>query len=250
METAYADFVFHDKLGDRVNKPLLVGFPDTGLAGAIAVSYLVEQLKPDEKGFVDSADLPPIVPVRRGEAKELIRIYEGGNYAAIVSEIPIPPALIRSFSEALLGWVEEKRIKQVRCLTGVTEPRRLEIEKPKVFVLSSSLRRSEEMAKSLDAEVFTEGFITGIHAEILRLGIRRDLDVSVLLAQSHLNYPDPGAAAQLLMKLPKLVNEQIDVKPLLESEEMVRMQLRDLMRRTAESMVQKSREMELPPVYR
>ncbi len=80
--------------------------------------------------------------------------------------------------------------------------------------------------------------------------MRRGLEVLILLAQSHLNYPDPGAAAQLLNKLSRLVNEKIDVKPLLESEEMVRLQLRDLMRRTAEAMVQKSREMELPPVYR
>ncbi len=244
------DFVFNDRLGKVLNKPLLLGFPDTGLVGAISVSYLVEQLRPDEKGYVDSVELPPIVPVSRGEAKELIRIYEGKNYVTIVSEIPIPPALIRSFSESLLDWVAEKKIPEVICLTGVTEPRRLEIETPKIYVLSTSLKLSEYMAKKIDAEVFTEGFVTGVHAEILRLGVRRDLQVHLLLAQSHLNYPDPGAAAQLLMRLPKLVNEQVDIKALLEREEMIRMQLRDLMRRTSEALVQKSREMELPAVYR
>uniref|UniRef100_A0A7C5LC36 Proteasome assembly chaperone family protein n=1 Tax=Caldiarchaeum subterraneum TaxID=311458 RepID=A0A7C5LC36_CALS0 len=250
VEKVYSDFVFYDKLPAKVDKTLLVGFPDTGLVGAIAVSYLAEQLKPEEKGYVDSSELPPIIPVRRSEPKELIRIYERKNCVLIVSEIPIPPAFIRSFSESLLDWVEEKKIKDVICLTGVTEPRRIEIETPKVFVLSADVKRSEELARVLDAEVFTEGFVTGIHAEILRVGMRRGMDVSILLAQSHLNYPDPGAAAQLLNRLPKLVNEHVDVKQLLESEEMVRMQLRDLMRRTSEAMVQKSREMELPPVYR
>ncbi|MEM1963865.1 MAG: PAC2 family protein, partial [Candidatus Caldarchaeum sp.] len=58
-------FEFVDNV-TSTGKPLLLGFPDTGLAGSIAVSYMVEQLRPEEKGYVDSAELPPIVPVRRG----------------------------------------------------------------------------------------------------------------------------------------------------------------------------------------
>jgi len=243
-------FSFHDSLGENVKKPLLIGFPDTGLVGAIAVSYLVEHLRPEEVGYVDSEDLPPIVPIRNGMPKELIRIYEGRGYVTIVSEIPIAPGLVRPFAEALLDWVERKKITDVKCFTGVSEPRRIDIEVPKVFVLATRPEIAEQLAKTIDAELFREGFVTGVHAEILRLGARRHTNVSMLLAQSHLNYPDPGAAAQILTRLPKLIDEHINVQQLLESEEMVRMQLRDLMRRTSEAMVQKSKEMELPPVYR
>ena len=250
MSEAYSVFSFHDRLGEKVGKTLVVGFPDTGLAGAISVSYAVEKLEPEEVGYIDSSELPPILPIRRAEPKELIRIYESRNFLTIVSEIPIPPPLIRPFASDLLDWVQKKGVSGVVCLTGLAEPKRLELETPAVFVVSSRPRDVEKVAKDLECEVFNEGFITGIHAEILRLGMRRGLEVVILLSQSHLNYPDPGAAAQLLNKLTKLVNEKIDVKPLLESEEMVRLQLRDLMRRTTEAMVQKSREMELPPVYR
>ncbi|MDW8083602.1 MAG: PAC2 family protein [Candidatus Caldarchaeum sp.] len=242
-------FHFVDELG-TVRKPLIIGFPDTGLTGAIAVSYLVEQLRLEEKGYIDSEEMPPIVPVRRGRPKELMRIYESNNFVTIVSEIPVPPLQIRDFAESLIDWVSKKKISWVGCLTGVAEPRRLEIEVPKVFVLSSEPEKMGELSAKLDAEIFTEGFVTGVHAEVLRVGMRRGLLVNVFLAQSHLNYPDPGAAAQLLTRLPKLVNEQVDIKPLLESEESIRIQLRDLMRRTSEAMVQKSREMELPPLYR
>jgi uncharacterized protein len=250
MSEAYQLFSFHDRLGEKLGKPLIVGFPDTGLAGAISVSYVVDKLELEEVGYIDSSELPPILPVRRMEPKELIRIYDSRNFLTIVSEIPVPPALIRPFASDLLDWAERKGVSGVVCLTGIAEPKRLELETPTVFIVSSKPREVEKTAKWLECEVLSEGFITGIHAEILRLGMRRGLEVLILLAQSHLNYPDPGAAAQLLNKLSRLVNEKIDVKPLLESEEMVRLQLRDLMRRTAEAMVQKSREMELPPVYR
>ncbi|MCX8201946.1 MAG: PAC2 family protein [Candidatus Caldarchaeum sp.] len=244
-----AVFTFLDELG-TVKKPLIVGFPDTGLAGAIAVSYLVEQLKPDEKGYIDSREMPPIVPVRRGTPKELMRIYEAGSFITVVSEVPIPPPLIREFSDSLIDWALQKKVSWVGCFSGVAEPRRLEIDVPKVFMLSSEPKKTEELSKKLNIEVFTEGFVTGVHAEILRLGMRRGIEVNLFLAQSHLNYPDPGAAARLISLLPNLVHQQIDIKPLLESEESIRIQLRDLMRRTSETMVQKSREMELPPVYR
>jgi uncharacterized protein len=250
MSEAYQLFSFHDRLGEKLGKPLIVGFPDTGLAGAISVSYVVDKLELEEVGYIDSSELPPILPVRRMEPKELIRIYDSRNFLTIVSEIPVPPTLIRPFASDLLNWAERKGVSSVVCLTGIAEPKRLELESPTVFMVSSKPREVEKAAKWLECEVLSEGFITGIHAEILRLGMRRGLEVLILLAQSHLNYPDPGAAAQLLNKLSRLVNEKIDVKPLLESEEVVRLQLRDLMRRTAEAMVQKSREMELPPVYR
>ncbi len=243
--------VIYDNISDGRGKVLLEGFPDVGLVGSIAVSFLIEKLKLREVGYVDSDLLPPVVAIHNTRVRDLIRIYEGDRIVAMFSEIPIPMPLIRPLSREIVTWAEKHEIGRVVCLTGLAEPRRLDIESPKVFVIASNERFTEYLASSTGAETLKDGYIAGINAELLKVGARRGSDVGVILAQSHFNYPDPGAAAQLIKHLPRIIGEEVDITPLLESAEAIRMQMRDLMRRTAESMgaVQKSKELELPPVY-
>jgi uncharacterized protein len=242
----------YDKVSDARGKVILQGFPDVGLVGSITVTYLVDQLQLREVGYVDSEALPPIATIRNSEAKELIRIYEGKTSIVFLSEIPIPSNLIRPLAREMIGWAKKKNIGRIYCLTGLAEPNRLEIDTPKIFIAGSNSKLVDELVYKLEAEALEEGFVAGINAELVKQGSRMGYDVGVLLAQSHYNYPDPGAAAQILLKMPKLIEEHVDVNPLLQSAEMVRMQLRDLMRRTSDTMgvMQKSKELELPPVYR
>ncbi len=242
----------YDRISDAGGKVILQGFPDVGLVGSITVTYLVDQLQLREVGYVDSEALPPITTIRDSEVKELIRIYEGRTFIVFLSEIPVPSNLIRPLATAMIKWAKEKNAGRIYCLTGLAEPNRLEIETPKIFITGSNGKLVDELADRLEAEALQEGFVAGINAELVKQGARMGYDVGVLLAQSHYNYPDPGAAAQLLLKMPKLIDEQVDVNPLLQSAEMVRMQMRDLMRRTSDTMgvMQKSKELELPPVYR
>jgi len=101
--------------------------------------------------------------------------------------------------------------------------------------------------KSLD-----EGFLAGIYAVLMKEMMKRNLKGYVLLAESHLGYPDPGAAASVLEVLSRLLNLDIDIKPLLEQEEELRLHLRDLMKRTVETLrsAQKTYEQTPPLLYR
>lgn len=240
-----------DKTTDASGKVLLLGFPDVGLVGAIAVSYLVDKLKLDEAGYIDAEDLPPIVAIHSASVKELIRIYEGKRIVAVFSEIPIPIPTLRPLAQVLIEWASNKKMDSIISITGLAEPRRLDIDIPKVYAVGSTPEYTDKLVKLVEAEVFKDGYIAGINAELLRGGMRTGSNVGVILAQSHFNYPDPGAAATVIKHLPRIIGEEVDVNPLLESAEAIRIQMRDLMRRTQETMkaMQKSKELELPPVY-
>ena len=240
-----------DDVRDASNKVLLIGFPDVGLVGAIAVSFLVDKLKLRDAGHISSEELPPIVAIHGNNVKELIRIHEGEKIITLFSEIPIPIHLLKPLSRTIIEWCRAKGIKTIISLTGLAEPRRIDIQKPKIYVIGSNLDFTDRLSSLVDAEKFKDGYITGINAELLREGVKAGSDVGVILAQSHYNYPDPGAAAELIKHLPRIIGAEVDVNPLLESAEMIRMQMRDLMRRTSEAMgaMQKSKELELPPVY-
>jgi uncharacterized protein len=73
----------------------------------------------------------------------------------------------------------------------------------------------------------------------------------ILLAQSYLQYPDPGAAASLISSLTNLTGLRVDTKKLLAQEDEIRLKMRALMQRTQQQMRQteKGREQEIPPMY-
>ncbi|RLG07639.1 MAG: hypothetical protein DRN59_00820 [Thaumarchaeota archaeon] len=230
---------------------ILEGFPDVGLVGTIATSYLIDKLGLEEVGYIDAELLPPIISIRDERIKELIRIYSKENIIAIVSDIPIPPAMIKPMGHRLVSWAKEKDVRLILSLSGLPEPNRLDIDKPQIFVLGSRPEITEMLIKLNGVNKFKDGFIAGIKGIILREAARMGVDAAIILAQSHYNYPDPGAAGQLVSFLSKVLDIEVDIKPLLESAEELKLRLRDLMRRTDQMMqgIQKSRELELPPVY-
>lgn len=230
---------------------IIEGFPDVGLVGTIAASFLTDKLQMKEVGYIESDALPPIISVRNGKVLDLVRLYSRDNIVVLLSEIPIPLPIIKPLSQKIIDWAISKKAKMIVSLTGMPEPARLNIDIPKVYVLGSNEKVSQNALSIDGVEAFTDGYITGVKGMILRESIKRDFDALLILSQAHFNYPDPGSAAEILRYLSKLLSISIDVKPLLESAEELKLRLRDLMRRTSQAMqdVQKSRELELPAVY-
>ena len=230
---------------------IIEGFPDVGLVGSIAASFIADRLGMKEVGYMDVEALPPIISVRDGRILELIRIYRKDNLLAILSDVPVPASIVKPFSRELMNWIESKKPKLLISLTGIPEPNRLNIDKPKVYLLASNAELARKLHEATGIDMFKDGFIAGIKGMLIKEGARRKIDTILVSAQSHFNYPDPGSAAEVVKYLSKILHIELDVKPLLESAEELKLRLRDLMRRTSRMMqgVQKSRELELPPVY-
>jgi uncharacterized protein len=93
--------------------------------------------------------------------------------------------------------------------------------------------------------------MVGMHASIMREALKAKVPSLILLAQSHSQYPDPGAAASIVTSLNRLLNLNVEVKGLLEQAEEIRLRMRELMQRTSKSMrgMEKGQEQELPAMY-
>jgi uncharacterized protein len=84
-----------------------------------------------------------------------------------------------------------------------------------------------------------------------KFSIHQNLPNLLLMAESYPQYPDPGAAASVISALNKFVPINVDVKALIERSEEIRLNARELMRKTAENLKKmgKSQEYELPLMY-
>ncbi|MCS6768436.1 MAG: PAC2 family protein [Candidatus Nitrosocaldus sp.] len=235
--------------GMKIRSPyIFVGLPDVGLVGSIAVSYMIDRVKMAEIGHVESDLLPPILLVRNGEVKNPIRLYSNASsMIALISEMPIHPSILQEFVGSIAEWFRRMDPRLVISITGVPVQNRLNIDRPKVFYISTDEQASSLM-RSTQAMVFEEGIIFGAYAAILKACISRSIPTLTLFAQSHLNFPDPFASIEALDVLNKALNVGIDLNELREEAEMIRIRSRELMKQT-ESMLTEPRLKTAPTFY-
>lgn len=233
------------------NTPVFIlGFPDVGLVGTIAVYHIIDKLKLKEVAHIDSKKFPAIVVVHDSKPSSPMRVYGNGKIFAIISEIPIKPDIIAPLSKELTEWFKKKKASMVISLGGIPHPKRIEIEKPEIYGICSS--DLENIMKEVKVKNFEEGIIVGVHGVMLRKCISEGVPSMYLMAESHYRYPDPEAAASVIKAVNKILNLDIDVKELIEKGEEIKIKARDLMRSTEAEMrsMEKVKEHEIPMMYR
>lgn len=231
-------------------KYCLIGVPDVGLVGSIALSYLIQEQEMTEVGYLESDAFQPVVVVHKGVPKPPFRLYRKDDIIAIISEMPIDPPLIPPTARSVVDWAMAKNTKLIIAFSGIAVQNRLEIDVPAVYGVGSSASVKNLMNET-DIMLFEEGFLVGLHSATMKECLKKGVPSMILLAQAHLRYPDPGAAASLITSFNKLAGLEVDTSKLLAQEDEIRLRLRELMQRTQQQMrqTQKGREQEIPPMF-
>lgn len=232
----------------------IVGMPDVGLVGLIASTYLAKTLSAEMIAYLDSPHLPPVLLYHEARPYPVMRVHRlpvGGRDALLlVGEVAIGARGIRSFARFVVEWGLSKGVERLLLLGGVPTPQRMKLEKPAVYGAGVTKEDVELIEKS-GFNLFREGFVSGPYALILKECYKRAAKGIALLAEAFLNYPDPGAAAAVLAALDPLLGLKVGVEPLLEQEEEIRARLREIMKRTVETMREtgKAYEFAVPAMY-
>jgi uncharacterized protein len=226
---------------------MLCGFPDVGLVGVLASSYVVSELGLEELAYVDSDLLPPIIVLHKGLPHSPMRIFGNQGLLVTIAETAIPAKGVQRFMRSFVEWVKAKNVKMVIPVGGIPAQNRQDIDKPGVFGAASSpdtLNFLEEHG----LEVLREGYMVGPQALIMRYCAESSLPAVALLAQSFYNYPDPEAAAAALEQFSKITGINVEVSKLVEKGEEIRLRAKDMMKRTQQELTKmnKGQESDLP----
>jgi uncharacterized protein len=203
----------------------------------------------EELGYIDSPKFPPVIIVRSSEVKHPIRIYGRDKFIVVISEIPLIPSVAVQFSKSLLGWVKKLDPELLINITGLPVQNRLQIEKPVVVGLATT----KGMTKTLQARsvtLFSDGVLFGPYAAIIKECISHEVPSMTLFAQSHLNFPDPTASIEALSVINNVLDTKIDLKPLRDEAEVIRIKTRELMRQTEGALREAKIEGTYPAMYR
>jgi len=191
------------------NPVVLMGFPGSGLVGSIALQYLIDKMDFTQIGTMTSKYLPPVAMMAGGLINAPIRFYEKNDFMAVISDVPIHPAICYEISNALMDWFSGFEPGEVVVVAGIITN---ETEK-RVFGVATN---EETLSKINDAtEILTMGSISGAGGSILTECKIREIPAIGLLGET-INAPDPRAAVSVIETMNKLFELGVSTKELEE----------------------------------
>lgn len=215
---------------------LLEAFPGMGLVGAMAGSYIIEKLKMENIGRIDSDGFPAITAIHGTMPLSPARIYKSDEYKLILfmSEFAIPPQLVYQLSQEMLSFSRKYEIGKIISVGG------LPMQKPtnKIYVASADQNLLKSAVK-LGITPIEEGIIAGISASLLLYSKEYNIPSFDILVEVNPAIMDPKYAEVAIAGLNKLVGIDIDLKELHKEAVLVETKIKD--------MLKKMREHQQPP---
>jgi uncharacterized protein len=220
----------------RLNDAIMIaGFPGPGLVGSISVSYIIEQQKMHQIGYVDSDFIVPGVIYIGGKLRHPFRIYanDEGTACVLVCDAPVILYGIRSVLNAVVIWAKHNGVREIMVLEGITTPGIPEMGR-KPLVLSSDGQSDDHSylsrIKDRRSEVNPPAFISGVSGGLLAACLSNRIPCTGLLIPSIAGIPDPEGAAILIEKTNELANNpfRIDVRQLRSEAEELKRQLQEV----------------------
>lgn len=211
---------------------LIDAFPGAGLVGPMAGSYIIEKLRMEYIGYIDSDSFPPIAAIHYSIPMFPARIYKDDKYKLLVamSEFLIPADSVYRLSMELLAFVRKYEIKKVISISGMptgTPTGTPYVTSPDVAVLKKA---GKSGIKSIN-----EGVVAGVGAVLMTNSNRFNVESMNILVEVNPQIMDPKYAETALIGLNKIIDIDIDLKDLEAEAKVVETKIRDMLKKMKET---------------
>lgn len=219
---------------------IIEGFPGFGLVSTIVTSYISEHLNAKPIGEVFSSKLNAMVAIHEGNVISPIEImYDKKHNIIIVQASTLVNGLEWDIADSIIELAKITKAKEILSIEGVTPT--TEKPEPKIFYYTNNKNAEQRFSK--DVKKLGEGIIVGVTGSLLLMA--KDVPISCLFVESHVNIPDNKAAAEVIKELDSYLKLDIDYKPLLKKAKKVEAKLRGLIRSMMEAKQSKKMKEEL-----
>jgi uncharacterized protein len=208
---------------DVENAVILEGSPELGLIGNIVGWLLVEELKMEEIGHIESKHFPPLAVLYRGLAIHPFRIYSADDLVLFLSDFMIPPNVTYDMTNVMVDWMERNHSKELITFNSIAVP-----QKTGGVAAAANSMDSLKRLGDLDLPILPFGNINGLSGTLLTRTMTRNIPASCLFAEVLNQYPDPRAAASVVDVLNRMLDIEVNPEPLLKEAEEIESRLKEL----------------------
>ncbi|MGQ4891891.1 MAG: proteasome assembly chaperone family protein [Candidatus Njordarchaeia archaeon] len=228
--------VLEGDIKGRGYKFMLVGIPEIGLVGILALRHLVKDLNMKLVGYILSDFSALTLRYENGSPVPNIRLYEHGDILVLIVETAVTPMTSLGIAKMMHKLFEYTSSEFLVMLGSAPSATRDKKALDDLLVLGAPIGdNAQELLKTHKIEVLKNGTLSGPYAYIMNNVMRDGKNAFVLLTET---FPapiavDPESAARLLKALSPLLGVDTDIRDLLERGEEIKLELRKLERLAA-----------------
>ncbi len=211
---------------------LIEAFPGAGLVGSMAGSYIIEKLKMEYIGHLESDLFPPIATIHNGVPMFPARLYkdDSSKVVLIISEFTVPPDAIYQLSMEVIAFVRKYGIAKIISISGMPS------QKPSSNIyIASPDPAIIKKASSVGIKPIAEGVIAGIGAIIMTNADEYKIPMMDLLVEVSPSIMDPKYAELAIEGLNKLMNMNIDLDDLEKEAKLVETKIRSMSKKVKDT---------------
>ncbi len=205
--------IIHRKI--KFNKPLVItGFQGIGLVGALSAQYIVNKLRLEQIGYIESEELPPLAMLEEGSLMHPIRIFSNKERDLVVieSELPIPIKLVYKMSAEIVRWLKKIKARGLVCFEGIGVPPEEKEDGIDVYSISTTKKLRQRLENFVPE--LKRGIIIGMSAALLLESKDEGINASCLMSESRADIPDRMAAAAIIKKFNQIYRYNINTAEL------------------------------------
>lgn len=199
--------------GDFKPKTILMGFRGIGQVGYLSIRYLIEKLKAEKKGIIETLFAHPVIIVEDGYLSYPLEIYGYRDIGIIrIEEVPINKHgayLIRE----IVRWLKDNGVEKLILIGGLVSSLK-EDEKDIARIVTNSVWKEDVGISYTQKEVR----VLGPLAYALYYSEIYEIPSLAILAYANSEQPvDPRGAYYALETLKKMIKIDIDTEELLKT---------------------------------
>ncbi len=211
---------------------LIDAFPGAGLVGPMAGSYIIEKLKMEYIGYIDSDTFPPIAAIHYSVPMFPARLYKDDKYKLVIamSEFLIPADSVYALSMELLAFVRKNGLSKVISISGMPSAKPSGIP----YVTSPDITVLKKAGKA-GIKSINEGVVAGVGAVLMTNSQQFNVESMNILVEVNPQIMDPKYAETALIGINKIIDINIDLKDLEEEAKVVETKIRDMLKKMKET---------------
>ena len=216
---------------------LIEGFPSAGLVGPMAVSYIIDKLKPEYIGYITSERFPPIAAIHDKTPMHPARLYKDDKFkiVLVMAEFVIPADAVNDVAMELISFCKKCKVQKIFSISGMS------MQKPKEMLYIIGTDAVLKKASANGMKPIAEGAVAGVNAILLINAPQYGIEASNVLVEVDPAIMDPKYAELAIQGLQKLIELNIDLKDLDNEAKIVEAKIREMLKNAKESHEQYSK---------